>query len=151
MIFEGDFSSPAGRFAIVAARFNSFIVDQLLAGAIDALNPGVELVGPAADTYWVNDYALQAVSGWLTTDPNIKGYMYEYADGMDTALKAYDDLGLPVKNLTMALRTDEQTLFCDWVARDGAANNVHIYYSAGGNFQSRVAVTAAMQIGRAHV
>jgi 6,7-dimethyl-8-ribityllumazine synthase len=37
-VFEGDFSSPAGRFAIVAARFNSFIVDQLLAGAIDALN-----------------------------------------------------------------------------------------------------------------
>lgn len=37
MIYEGDFSSPPGRFAIVAARFNSFIVDQLTAGAIDAL------------------------------------------------------------------------------------------------------------------
>lgn len=36
-VFEGDFSSPAGRFAIIAARFNSFIVDQLTAGAIDAL------------------------------------------------------------------------------------------------------------------
>lgn len=34
---EGDLSSPAGRFAIVAARFNSMIVDALLGGALDAL------------------------------------------------------------------------------------------------------------------
>jgi len=34
---EGDFSPPAGRFALVAARFNSFVVDQLAAGAADAL------------------------------------------------------------------------------------------------------------------
>ena len=34
---EGDFSPPVGRFALVAARFNAFIVDQLAAGALDAL------------------------------------------------------------------------------------------------------------------
>lgn len=38
MIYEGDFSSPNGRFVLVAARFNGFIVDQLAAGAADALN-----------------------------------------------------------------------------------------------------------------
>jgi 6,7-dimethyl-8-ribityllumazine synthase len=37
MTYEGDFSPPAGRFAIVAARFNSFVVDPLVTGAIDAL------------------------------------------------------------------------------------------------------------------
>ena len=37
MIYEGDFSPPAGRFVLVAARFNGFIVDQLAAGATDAL------------------------------------------------------------------------------------------------------------------
>ena len=37
MLYEGDFSPPAGRFAAVAARFNGFIVDQLLAGVHDAL------------------------------------------------------------------------------------------------------------------
>ena len=37
MIYEGDFSSPSGRFVLVAARFNSFVVDQLVAGATDAL------------------------------------------------------------------------------------------------------------------
>jgi len=33
----GLVAAPDARFAIVAARFNSFIVDQLLSGAIDAL------------------------------------------------------------------------------------------------------------------
>ena len=36
MLYEGDFSSPAGRFAVIAARFNALVVDQLVAGAMDA-------------------------------------------------------------------------------------------------------------------
>src|SRR5919204_5294867 len=35
--FEGDLSTPPGRFAVVAARFNAVVVDALLAGALDAL------------------------------------------------------------------------------------------------------------------
>src|SRR5207253_2280159 len=35
--FEGDYTKPAGRFALVAARFNQFIVDPLIAGALDGL------------------------------------------------------------------------------------------------------------------
>jgi 6,7-dimethyl-8-ribityllumazine synthase len=38
MLYEGDFSSPAGRFVLVAARFNGFVVDQLVAAATDALH-----------------------------------------------------------------------------------------------------------------
>ncbi|PWV63544.1 6,7-dimethyl-8-ribityllumazine synthase [Plasticicumulans acidivorans] len=34
---SGDFRVPDARFAIVAGRFNSFIVDSLVSGAIDAL------------------------------------------------------------------------------------------------------------------
>jgi 6,7-dimethyl-8-ribityllumazine synthase len=34
---EGDFSKPSGRFCIIAARFNSFVVDQLVIGAVDGL------------------------------------------------------------------------------------------------------------------
>lgn len=110
---------------------------------VPALNSGIELVGEPADTFWVNDVALQVVLGWLSTDPDIKGYAYEYSDGMNTALQAYDQLGIPVENLTLAMRTDEMTLFCDWVAR-GEPSTYNIFYTAGGNFQSRVAVTAAM-------
>lgn len=107
-----------------------------------ALADSIELVGPPADTFWLNDVALETVLGWLSTDPNIEGFAYEYADGLNTALQAYDELGIPLDELTVALRTDEQTLFCDWVQRDNP--NYHIWYSAGGNFQSRTAVTAAM-------
>jgi ribose transport system substrate-binding protein len=108
---------------------------------LDATTDSIENLGPA-DTYWSNDVALQTVNGWLSTNPDIKGYAYEYADGLNTALQAYDTLGIPLGSLTVALRTDEQTLFCDWV--DRADPDYHIWYSAGGNFQSRVAVTASM-------
>lgn len=36
-IIEGDFATPEGRFAIVAGRFNAFVVDPLVAGAVDVL------------------------------------------------------------------------------------------------------------------
>jgi 6,7-dimethyl-8-ribityllumazine synthase len=35
--FEGNLVSPSGRFAICVARFNAFITDELLKGALDAL------------------------------------------------------------------------------------------------------------------
>jgi 6,7-dimethyl-8-ribityllumazine synthase len=36
-IIEGTFAPPPGRFALVAARFNSAIVGNLVAGALDGL------------------------------------------------------------------------------------------------------------------
>ena len=36
-VIEGDFSASTGRFTIVVARFNGFVVEGLLAGAIDTL------------------------------------------------------------------------------------------------------------------
>ena len=35
--YEGNFLAQGGKFSIVASRFNGFIVEQLQAGAIDAL------------------------------------------------------------------------------------------------------------------
>jgi 6,7-dimethyl-8-ribityllumazine synthase len=37
MIYEGTFATPPGRFALVAARFNAAIVENLVAGALDGL------------------------------------------------------------------------------------------------------------------
>ena len=34
---EGDFSAVTAKFGIVVARFNSFVVEELLSGAVDAL------------------------------------------------------------------------------------------------------------------
>jgi ribose transport system substrate-binding protein len=109
---------------------------------LEALDDGIQPVGDPADTFWANDVALQTVSGWLSADPEIAGFAYEYADGMNTALDAYDQLGVELDELVLTLRTDEQTLFCDWAERD--VPGYQIWYSAGGNFQSRVAVTVAM-------
>lgn len=35
--YEGDFKQVSGRFALVVGRFNSFVVESLLQGAVDAL------------------------------------------------------------------------------------------------------------------
>ena len=37
MLYEGDYSPPQGRFAIVAARFNAVVVDRLVEGALEGL------------------------------------------------------------------------------------------------------------------
>lgn len=117
--------------------------------AVDGLASGVDLVNPPAnensttgDTSWYPPAIPGVYQGLLTTNPDIAGWAYEYADGMYIGLQTYEDLGIPVKNLTVALRTDEQNLFCDWAER--GEPTYHIWYSAGGNFQSRVGVTAAM-------
>jgi 6,7-dimethyl-8-ribityllumazine synthase len=51
-VYEGTFATPPGRFALVAARFNQFVVESLLAGALDALKRhGV--ADEALDVVWV--------------------------------------------------------------------------------------------------
>jgi 6,7-dimethyl-8-ribityllumazine synthase len=37
-LIEGQMGSATGRYALVAARFNSFIVDRLVEGAVDTLS-----------------------------------------------------------------------------------------------------------------
>jgi 6,7-dimethyl-8-ribityllumazine synthase len=36
-VYEGTFAPPPGRFALVAARFNHFVVEHLVGGAADGL------------------------------------------------------------------------------------------------------------------
>jgi len=105
-----------------------------------ALGPGLELIG-RADTNWTREGALQAVSGFISSDPDLKGISYEYADGFLGGLRAYEAAGLPL-DIVLTLRTDEVGLFCEWADMNNP--NFKIFYSAGGNFQSRIALTAAM-------
>ncbi len=116
---------------------------------IDALGDSLTLVNPPAnrdtttgDTNWFNPIIPDIFEGLLVANPDIRGYAYEYADGMLSGFEAYTELDIPVENLTLALRTDEQSLFCDWA--DRAEPTYNIWFSAGGNFQSRTGVTAAM-------
>ncbi len=51
-VYEGTFAPPSGRFALVAARFNHFIVEHLVGGATDGLKRhGV--ADDAIDLIWV--------------------------------------------------------------------------------------------------
>jgi ribose transport system substrate-binding protein len=106
----------------------------------EALGDGIELIG-RADTNWTREGTLEAVSGFLSSNPDLKGISYEYADGFLGGLRAYEAAGMPL-DLVLTLRTDEVGLFCEWA--DIGNPNFKIYYSAGGNFQSRIALTAAM-------
>jgi hypothetical protein len=118
------------------------IIPSIDEGGLSVANPPANENTTTGDTFWVNSFALDAVRALLTTNPGIQGWAYEYSDGLYTALQAYDELGIPVENLSVALRTDEQTLFCDWAERNEPTYN--IWFSAGGNFQSRTGVTTAM-------
>jgi 6,7-dimethyl-8-ribityllumazine synthase len=52
LIYEGTYTKPVGRFALIAARFNHTIVDNLVAGARDGLlRHGV--TDDAIDLVWV--------------------------------------------------------------------------------------------------
>jgi 6,7-dimethyl-8-ribityllumazine synthase len=51
-VYEGTFAPPPGRFALVAARFNGFVVERLVEGAQDAFRRhGV--AEEAVDLVWV--------------------------------------------------------------------------------------------------
>ena len=105
-----------------------------------ALNKSIEVVG-TADTNWTRQGTLQAMSGFLSKYPDLKGVSYEYADGSLGLLQAYQAAHKPI-NLTLTLRTDEMGLFCAWKKINNP--KFKIFYSQGGNFQSRIALTTAM-------
>jgi 6,7-dimethyl-8-ribityllumazine synthase len=51
-VYEGNFAPPPGRFALVAARFNHFVVEHLVGGALDGLKRhGV--ADESVDLVWV--------------------------------------------------------------------------------------------------
>jgi len=104
------------------------------------LSPDLELVG-RADTNWTREGTLQAVSGFISSNPDIKGYSYEAADSFMGGVRAYEAAGLPL-DIVLTLRTDEVSLFCEWQKINNP--NFKIFYASGGNYQSRIALTAGM-------
>lgn len=106
----------------------------------EALADGIELIG-VADTNWTREGAFEAVSGFLTSNPDVAGYSYEAAGSFLGGVRAYEAAGLPL-DIVVTFRTDEYGMFCEWL--DIGNPNFKIYYSSGGNYQSRIALTAAM-------
>lgn len=105
-----------------------------------AATDGLEIIAKD-DTNWTQEGTFAAVSAMLSRFDDIDGYIYDYADGFRGGVRAYESAGKPL-DIVVAVRTDEQGLFCDM----GAANNPNfkVYYSSGQNYQARIALTSAM-------
>ena len=67
-----------------------------------ALNKSIQVVG-TADTNWTRQGSLQAMSGFLSKYPDLKGVSYEYADGFIGGVQAYKAAKKPI-NLVLTLR-----------------------------------------------
>ncbi|MEP7288424.1 MAG: substrate-binding domain-containing protein [Chloroflexota bacterium] len=104
------------------------------------LSKDLTLVG-RADTSWTQQGSLEAVSGLISKNPDIKGYSYEAADSFLGGVRAYQAASLQL-DITVTFRTDEMSMFCEWEKINNP--NFKIFYASGGNYQSRIALTAAM-------
>ena len=105
-----------------------------------AKHKNLALLGEA-DTNWTQEGAFEAMSGFLSQNDSVDGIAYEYADGFRGGLRAFQSANKE-PNVVVALRTDEQGLFCDWEKVNDP--DFKIFYSSGQNYQSRIALTAAM-------
>ncbi|MZR13428.1 substrate-binding domain-containing protein [Maritimibacter sp. DP07] len=101
---------------------------------------GLELVA-AEDTNWTQEGTFSATSALLSRFDDIDAYISEYADGFRGALRAYESADRPM-DFTLSVRTDEQGLFCEW---EDSGKSFQIFYASGQNYQSRIALTAAMR------
>jgi ribose transport system substrate-binding protein len=105
-----------------------------------AKHANMKLLGKA-DTNWTQEGAFQAMSSFLAQNDSVDGVVYEYADGFRGGLRAFQEAG-KAPDVVVALRTDEQGLFCDWEKLNDP--NFKIFFAAGMNFQSGIALNAAM-------
>jgi len=101
---------------------------------------GLKLLGKA-DTNWTQEGSYEAASSFLSQHDDIDAWFYEYADGFRGAVRAYEAAGRSLDTI-VGLRTDERGLFCDWEKANNP--NFRIFYASGMNYQSRIALTAAM-------
>ena len=102
--------------------------------------PRLKLLGKA-DTNWTQEGTFQAMSSYLAQYGSVDAVLYEYADGFRGGLRAYQSANKK-PDVVLALRTDEQGLFCDWEKLNDP--DFKIFYSSGQNYQSRIALTVAM-------
>jgi 6,7-dimethyl-8-ribityllumazine synthase len=122
--YEGSLTNPSGRFAIVASKFNSEIVDRLVTGAKDGLRRN-GLADDAVDLAWVSGaFELPLIAQKLAASKKyaaiiclgavIRGdtdhYDYVCLAATDGILQAGLATGVPVLFGVLTCDTDEQAL-----------------------------------------
>ena len=106
-----------------------------------ALKSSIDVVAKEP-TNWDPSKVQQVVAGILAKYPDIKGWSYEYGDGMRLGgYAAYKAAGKPF-NGVLTFRTDDVGMGC--LFNQLKNPNLQMYYYTSGNTQIRVAFTAAM-------
>jgi 6,7-dimethyl-8-ribityllumazine synthase len=121
---EGDFQGASGRYAIVVARFNSFLVESLVDGAIDALKrhgiadseiriirvPGafeIPLVVDKLAASGAHDAIIALGAVIRGSTPHFDIVAGESASGLSRSMQRH---GVPVINGILTTDTIEQTI-----------------------------------------
>jgi 6,7-dimethyl-8-ribityllumazine synthase len=122
--FEGDLSAPAGRFAVVAAKFNSEIVDKLLSGALEGFTrhgvtadrvdivrvPGAFEIPLVAQRLGESKVYAAIVCLGAVIKGDTDHYEYVCRAATDGILQAGLSCGLPVIFGVLTCTTEEQAL-----------------------------------------
>ncbi len=97
-----------------------------------------------ANTNWTPAGAQQAAAGLVSTGKPVKAILYDYADPLTQVVKAFQQAG----RVTPALVTwtSNNALFGMWQQDQGTSKAFDLYYTNGLNWESRVSVTAVLNL-----
>ncbi|WP_375474729.1 substrate-binding domain-containing protein [uncultured Jatrophihabitans sp.] len=97
-----------------------------------------------ADTDWTPAGTFKAASGLVSTGKPVKAILYDYADPLPQVVKAFEQAGKVSPALITF--TSNNDLFGVWQKAQGTPKAFDLYYTSGLNYQSRISVTAVMDL-----
>ncbi|MDT4944482.1 MAG: ribose transport system substrate-binding protein [Pseudonocardiales bacterium] len=130
--FNGTPGNPQG------AAWNKCAKDEFKAKG------GGVTVSYTADTSWTPAGAFKAASALVSSGKSVKAILYDYADPLPQVVKAFNQAGKPSPALITFTSNNE--LNGVWEKAQGTPNAFDLYYTSGLNYESRVSVTAVMQL-----
>ncbi|MFL5341888.1 MAG: 6,7-dimethyl-8-ribityllumazine synthase [Gemmataceae bacterium] len=121
---EGDLAKPAGRFAVVAAKFNPDVVDRLVAGALEGFRkhgvpdeavtlirvPGAIEVPLVCRRLAASGKYAAVVALGAVIQGDTDHYTYVCQEAAAGVMRAGLDTGVPVIFGILTCQTDEQAL-----------------------------------------
>ena len=122
--FEGNMTGVAGRFAIVAARFNGFITDSLVNGALDTLRrhgveedridivrvPGAFEMGPVVRRLCASNEYVAVITLGAVIRGATPHFDYVAGECAKSCAQAANDTGVPVAFGVLTTDTIEQAV-----------------------------------------
>jgi len=97
-----------------------------------------------ANTDWTPAGAQQAAAGLVSTGKPVKAILYDYADPLTQVVKAFEQAGRV--SPALVTWTSNNALFGVWQQDQGTAKAFDLYYTNGLNWESRVSVTAVLDM-----